>query len=153
MPTFLGASWVEATTAELDILVPLEHAKLATLLDEKQQLHKADLVGLNVAGLTVNSVVHTPGGKRLRPIAGRARTVAQWENVLRKMDDVGDDSDNDGDTWDGVTMQQLRKNARTNLERAASMIPLDRLPPDLRDAHEKATERYGTSATLPFAHT
>lgn len=153
MPAFVGSSWVEAEAGELDNLVPLQHAKLATLLDERQQLHKDDLVALNVPGLTVNSVVRTPSGRQMRPTAGRARTVSQWENVLRKMDDVGDDSDSEGDSWDGVTMQQLRKNARKNLERAASLLPLDKLPADLRDAHEKATQRYGASATLPFAET
>ena len=150
MPASVGTSWVEADASELGSLVPLQHTKLATVLDERQQLREDEVIALDVAGLTTRSVVRTLGGRLMRPAIGRVRTVAQWDDVLRNMDDVGGDSDSDEDAWGGVTLRTLNKHARKNLERAASLIPFDRLPPDLRDAHTKATERYGASATLPF---
>ena len=65
-----------------------------------------------------------------------AKTVAQWDAIVR---DVDDDDGDDADDRDGsLSLALLRENARNAIHVLSRMIPDERVPPDVRDAHAKA---------------
>tara|TARA_B110000046_G_scaffold185541_1_gene227632 strand:+ start:2462 stop:2926 length:465 start_codon:yes stop_codon:yes gene_type:complete len=150
MPPRVGSSWVPVAPEEVHSLVPIENQELASRLDEQQHFTAHELDALNATKLTPNSVITTPTGRRLRPIPLQNKSVANWDTILRRMQVSADPDSDDDSVHEGVTLQDLQKNAKNNLERAASLIPFSSLPDGLKQAHQKATERFGVAGTLPF---
>ena len=147
----IGEEWEHAGDSESLRTQLVENRALSLALEEKTSFTVGELRDMGACTLAAGAIVETPSGRLMRPVAIRDKTVRQWDTILQRMGVEDDDSD-DGDSWkEGTTLHRLRQNARRNLEKVASLIPLSHLPDDLKAAHAKATERYGTAATLPFA--
>ena len=60
------------------------------------------------------------------------KTVEQWENILKKIEEPDDEEEN------GNTLEDLRKNALNVIETVSKMIPKECIPEEHKKPYEKA---------------
>lgn len=68
-------------------------------------------------------------------------TVDQWSAILRDYSCDESSDDEGANHRGGSDIVSVRRHARKIIESVAPLVPADRVPEELRDAHDKACRR------------